>query len=98
VDFVDNLTKWSEIIRKTFAEGAIDDIVSTRRLVDIVEAYAVFNDKKKVLKLSLSRFDGDTQETFLNLYDKVDADTDFNADDAGDTETPATAEGNECPF
>jgi MoxR-like ATPase len=96
-DFVDNLTKWSEIIRKTFAEGAIDDIISTRRLVDIVEAFEVFNDKKKVLKLSLSRFDEDTQETFLNLYDKVDADTDFNADDAGD-ETPATAEGNECPF
>jgi MoxR-like ATPase len=96
-DFVDNLTKWSEIIRKTYYEGAIDDVISTRRLVGIVEAFVVFNDKKKVLKLSLSRFDEDTQETFLNLYDKVDADTDFNADDAGD-ETPATATGNECPF
>jgi hypothetical protein len=96
-DFVDNLTKWSEIIRKTYAEGAIDDVISTRRLVNVVEAFQVFNDKKKALTLCLSRFDEDTQETFLNLYDKVDADTDFNADDAGD-ETPATAEGNECPF
>ena len=97
-DFADNLTKWSEIIRKTYAEGAIDDVISTRRLVNVVEAFDVFNDKKKALSLCLARFDEDTQETFLNLYDKVDAETDFNADDAGDDVAPATAEGNECPF
>ena len=96
-DFVDNLTKWSEIIRKTYAEGAIDDVISTRRLVNVVEAFQVFNDKKKALTLCLSRFDEDTQETFLNLYDKVDADTDFNVDDAGD-EVVESATGNECPF
>jgi len=93
-DFADNLTKWSEIIRKTYLEGAIDDVVSTRRLVNIVEAFNVFNDKKKALKLSLARFDEDTQETFLNLYDKVDADTDFNADES----SADKAEGNVCPF
>ena len=95
-DFVDNLTKWSEIIRKTYLEGGIDDVISTRRLVNVVEAFEVFADKKKALTLCLARFDEDTQETFLNLYDKVDADTDFNADDAGDTAT--SHESNECPF
>jgi hypothetical protein len=93
---VDNLTKWSEIIRKTYLEGGIDDVISTRRLVNVVEAFDVFADKKKALTLCLARFDEDTQETFLNLYDKVDADTDFNADDAGDTAT--SHESNECPF
>ena len=62
--------------------------------VQIVEAFNVFNDKKKALKLSLARFDEDTQETFLNLYDKVDADTDFNADES----SADKAEGNVCPF
>jgi MoxR-like ATPase len=94
--FADNLTKWSEIIRKTYLEGGIDDVISTRRLVNVVEAYDVFADKKKALTLCLARFDEDTQETFLNLYDKVDADTDFNADDAGDA--VASPEGNKCPF
>ena len=62
--------------------------------MNIVEAYEVFADKKKALKLCLARFDEDTQETFLNLYDKVDADTDFNADE----NATASAEGNVCPF
>ena len=93
-DFADCLTKWSEIIRKTFLEGAIDDVISTRRLVNIVEAFDIFGDKKKALQLCLARFDEDTQETFLNLYDKVDGDTDFNAEESTDT----SAEGNKCPF
>jgi len=97
-DFVDNLTKWSEIIRKTYLEGGIDDVVSTRRLVNVVEAFDVFADKKKALTLSLARFDEDTQETFLNLYDKVDAETDFNADESNSSEPNESAQGNECPF
>ena len=95
-DFADCLTKWSEIIRKTYLEGAIDDVISTRRLVNVIEAFDVFGDKKKSLKLCLARFDEDTQETFLNLYDKVDADTDFNADESQDS--TASADGNVCPF
>jgi len=95
-DFVDNLTKWSEIIRKTYAEGAIDDVVSTRRLVNVVEAFDVFGDKMKALKLCLARFDEDTQETFLNLYDKVDVDTDLNGEDVAENSVNAT--DNECPF
>jgi uncharacterized OB-fold protein len=93
-DFADCLTKWAEIIRKTYLEGAIDDVISTRRLVNVVEAFDVFGDKMKALKLCLARFDEDTQETFLNLYDKVDVDTDLNGED----ETVVSADGNKCPF
>ena len=95
-DFADCLTKWSEIIRKTYLEGAIDDVISTRRLVNVIEAYEVFNDKMKALKLCLARFDEDTQETFLNLYDKVDVDTDLNGEDVAENADNAT--DNECPF
>ena len=95
-DFADCLTKWSEIIRKTYLEGAIDDVISTRRLVNVVEAFDVFNDKMKALKLCLARFDEDTQETFLNLYDKVDVDTDLNGEDVAENADNAT--DNECPF
>ena len=90
-----NLCKWSDIIRKTYAEGAIDDIVSTRRLVNIITAFEIFADKKKALSKCLARFDDDTKETFMRLYDKVDAETDFDADE---TETVASADGNVCPF
>jgi hypothetical protein len=93
-DFVENLCKWSDIIRKTYAEGAIDDIISTRRLVNIITAFEIFSDKKKALSKCLNRFDDDTKETFMRLYDKVDAETDFDADE----NAPASAEGNACPF
>ena len=73
-DFADNLVKWAEIIRKSFAEGAIDEIISTRRLVDITKALAIFGDKMTAIKMAISRFDDDTKEGFLNLYTKVDAD------------------------
>ena len=73
-DFADNLVKWAEIIRKSFAEGAIDEIISTRRLVDITKALAIFGDKMEAIKMAISRFDDDTKEGFLNLYTKVDAD------------------------
>ena len=73
-DFCDHLVKWAEIIRKSFAEGAIDEIISTRRLVDITKAYSIFGDKMTALNMAISRFDDDTKEGFLNLYTKVDAD------------------------
>ena len=73
-DFADNLVKWAEIIRKSFAEGAIDEIISTRRLVDITKAYSIFDDKMTAINMAISRFDDDTKEGFLSLYTKVDAD------------------------
>ena len=95
-NFADCLTKWSEIIRKTFYEGGIDDVISTRRLVNIIDAFDIFQDKKKALALCLARFDADTKETFLKLYEKVDAEANFDAT-SGETEG-ASATGNECPF
>lgn len=92
-DFADHLTKWAEIIRKSFYEGAVDDIISTRRLVDIVKAFGIFDDKTKAINFCLSRFDDDTKEAFLNLYSKVDADMAPAADEA-----PASAENSECPW
>jgi len=71
-DFANYLTRWAETIRKGYAEGALDKIVSTRRLVDIVRAFSIFADKEKAIKLALARFDSDTQAAFWNLYTKID--------------------------
>jgi hypothetical protein len=98
-DFAQHLTKWAEIIRKSFYEGAVDEIISTRRLVDIVNAFGIFSDKTKAISFCLARFDDDTKEAFLNLYTKVDADIQLGdtIDDDGETVT-ASEEGNKCPF
>lgn len=71
--FADNLVKWADIIRKTFEEGAIDEIISTRRLVHIAEAYTIFGDKMEAIKLCINRFDAETKTAFLDLYSKIDA-------------------------
>jgi MoxR-like ATPase len=92
-DFADNLTKWAEIIRKTFYEGGIDEVVSTRRLVNIVEANNIFDNKRQALNLCMSRFDELTKKSLMDLYEKVDADMPVE----GETET-VSAEGNKCPF
>jgi MoxR-like ATPase len=72
-DFADKLVTWAEIIRKTFKEGAIDELVSTRRLEHIVNAYAMFDDRMKSIELCVNRFDEDTKSAFTELYTKVDA-------------------------
>ena len=71
-DFATHLVTWSEVIRKTFFEGAIDELVSTRRLEHIVNAYGVFKDKLKAITLCTNRFDADTKAAFIDLYTKVD--------------------------
>jgi MoxR-like ATPase len=71
--FIDHLITWAEIIRKTFNEGGVDDIISTRRLVHIAKAYSIFGDRKKAIELCLNRFDSETKAGFLDLYTKVDA-------------------------
>ena len=72
-EFVGNLVKWADVIRKTFYEGGVDEIISTRRLVHIVNAYSIFDDKMKAISMCISRFDAETKESFLDLYSKVDA-------------------------
>jgi len=71
--FAENLTVWAEVIRKTFYDGGVDELISTRRLDHIVKAFSIFNDKMKSIELCVSRFDDDTKESFMDLYTKIDA-------------------------
>ena len=73
-EFVKKLVDWADIIRKTFYDGGVEDIISTRRLVHIIRAYSIFNDKAKSLQVCINRFDDETKQSFLELYDKVDVD------------------------
>jgi hypothetical protein len=70
--FCKHLVDWADIIRKTFFDGGIDEVISTRRLVHIINAYSIFNDKAKAIEVCLNRFDSETKESFMELYDKVD--------------------------
>jgi len=72
-DFAEKLVTWADVIRKTFADGGCDEVISTRRLVHIVETYGIFGDKMKAINLCLNRFDDDTKASFVDLYTKVDA-------------------------
>tara|TARA_B100001094_G_scaffold47629_1_gene42919 strand:+ start:3049 stop:4140 length:1092 start_codon:yes stop_codon:yes gene_type:complete len=72
--FISRLVDWGDIIRKTFYDGGIEEIISTRRLVHIIRAYSIFNDKAKAIQVCVNRFDDETKQAFLELYDKVDAD------------------------
>src|SRR6056300_810732 len=71
--FVEKLVTWAEVIRKTFFDGGVDEIISTRRLVHITQAYAIFGDKVKAIQLCTNRFDEDTKNSFVELYTKVDS-------------------------
>ena len=73
-EFCKRLVDWADIIRKTFYDGGIEDLISTRRLVHIVRAFSIFNDKSKAIQVCINRFDDETKQSFLELYDKVDAD------------------------
>jgi hypothetical protein len=73
-EFCKRLVDWGDVIRKTFYDGGIEEIISTRRLVHIVRAYSIFNDKAKAIQVCVNRFDDETKQAFLELYDKIDAD------------------------
>ena len=82
-DFADNLVKWAGVIRKTFFDGGVDEVVTTRRLVHIVSAYQIFGDKLTAITNCVNRFDDDTKQSFLDLYTKVDAgeDSEYTKED-----------------
>ena len=82
-DFCKRLVDWADIIRKTFYDGGIEDIISTRRLVHIIRAYSIFKDKAKAMKVCINRFDDETKQAFMELYDKVDADFQMPVDQEG---------------
>ena len=73
-DFCKRLADWGDVIRKTFYDGGIEEIISTRRLVHIVRAYSIFGDKAKAIQVCINRFDDETKTAFLELYDKIDVD------------------------
>jgi hypothetical protein len=79
--FVTKLVDWADIIRKTFFDGGIEEIISTRRLVHIVKAFSIFGNKAKAIQVCVNRFDDETKQAFLELYDKVDADFEMPSDE-----------------
>lgn len=83
-DFVEKLVDWADIIRKSYYEGAIDDVVTTRRLVHIVNAFRMFGDKIKSITMCISRFDEETRMSILDLYTKIDAGVDLNSENPVD--------------
>ena len=85
--FAENLVKWAGVIRKTFFDGGVDEVITTRRLVHIVQAYSIFGDRLDAITKCVNRFDDDTKQSFLDLYTKVDAgeDSEYNNEDTMDT-------------
>ena len=72
-DFVEKLITWADIIRKTFYDDGVDEVISTRRLCHIAQTYSIFKNRAKAIDLCIARFDEDTKSAFLDLYSKVDA-------------------------
>jgi len=100
-EFAEILVKWADQIRKSYAEGASEDVITTRRLVQAAQAYAIFGNRKKAVEGILTRFDALTQAAFLDLYKKLDAAADGgeNTEALGAAPKAATkASNNACPF
>ena len=90
--FCKYLADWGDIIRKTFYDGGVDEVISTRRLVHIIRAYSIFDDKSKAVAICLNRFDDETKQAFMDLYDKIDNEVTFEYGEGTDNvqyyETP----------
>ena len=99
-EFATNLVTWAEVIRKTFYDGGVDEVISTRRLDHIVKAFAIFKDKMKSIELCVARFDDDTKESFMDLYSKIDAGVDVSGESSPESEyeTAMSGEDNEPQF
>ena len=79
-DFCKRLVDWGDVIRKTFYDGGVDEVISTRRLVHILHAYSIFGDKMKAIEVCVNRFDDETKQSFMELYDKIDGDVQTSID------------------
>lgn len=97
-EFAENLTKWSVAIRKTFEDGGIDEVISTRRLCHIAQTFAIFKDRKKSIDLCVSRFDEDTRAAFVDLYTKIDASASAPSGKSHITTDPDDDYRNDSPF
>ena len=96
-EFIEKLVSWSTVIRKTFEDDAIDEVVSTRRLCHIVKTHSVFNDRAKSIELCINRFDNETKTAFLDLYTKIDESAEPIATEEANTDTPLS-EQEVAPF
>jgi hypothetical protein len=98
-EFAKKLVDWADVIRKTFYDDGIDEVISTRRLDHVVKAYSIFDNKMKSIEMCVARFDIETKNAFIDLYTKIDAGVDVNADNEAsetedDSDTPETDEEN----
>ena len=91
------MVTWAEVIRKTYFEGAVDELISTRRLDHIVKAYTIFKDKLKAIEMCTNRFDEDTKSSFIDLYSKVDAGVDPMEETTEEEEIPSE-EDTDLPY
>ena len=98
MDFAENLTKWSGAIRKTFEDGGVDEVISTRRLCHIAQTFAIFKDRKKAIELCVARFDDDTRTAFVDLYTKIDAAASAPSGKSHITTNPDDEYRNDSPF
>ena len=95
-EFATSLVTWADIIRKTFYEGGVDELISTRRLVHIVEAFSIFKNKMKAIEMCTNRFDLDTKTSFLDLYTKIDGGEDVSSwSSSGDLEPEIESDDDE---
>lgn len=92
-EYVENLVRWADVVRQSYDQGAVGELITTRRLVHIAGAYRIFRDKMKAIELCISRFDEETKTAFLDLYTKVDAKADEKP-----AETPVEKPDEEIPF
>ena len=100
-DFAGNLVKWADAIRKTFMEGGISEIITTRRLLSITQAFSIFNDKAKAISMAISRFDEETKHDFLKLYEKIDAEVVLSETPDSPESAPVEVDPsnpNNCPY
>lgn len=79
--FADNLVKFGEVVRKTYNDGGCDEVITTRRLITIVQAFSIFGDRSKAVQMCVSRFDQDTKDSFIDLYSKIDAEVEQPQDE-----------------
>ena len=92
-EFAAKLVDWSEGIRRCYAENAVDEIITTRRLVNIATAFSIFGDRRRSIEMAISRFDNATKEAFLSMYEKIDAGVRLDETPEGNTDPD-----NSCPF
>jgi cobaltochelatase CobS len=87
-DFAEKLVKWAQAIRKTFYDGGVDEVISTRRLVHIANAYKIFGKRDKAIQMCVNRFDTDTKQSFLELYSKIDEKIEGTVNETASEELP----------